>query len=159
MKKVFLSLATMIVATVTYAQSSLVATLNHGDVITMYYGSYALRDAHNAAVSGDVINLSGGGFQAVDITKAVTIRGTGIDVSYPTVIMNAFTINISTNDENRLSIEGTRCNGNITMAGTFNNPYFQKCQFNTFYYYNNSTMINNAVFANRSIIYRFVQLE
>lgn len=149
MKKLILLLVAVLMAPVVYAQSSLVATLSHGEEITMYYGSYALRDAHNAAVSGDVINLSGGGFQAVNITKAVTIRGTGIDVINPTVIMNYFTINIPTDDENRFSMEGIRCNSQITMTGSFNNPYFQKCQLNTIYYNNSS--IYNTVFANCKI--------
>ena len=86
MKKLFLSLVAMMIATVSYSQNTLVATLSHCDNVTMYYGTYALRDAHAAAVSGDIINLSGGGFQSVDITKAITLRGVGIDDSYPTVI-------------------------------------------------------------------------
>lgn len=146
MKKLFFSLVALMVAAVSYAQNTLVATLSHGDDITMYYGTYALRDAHNAAVSGDVINLSGGAFQAVNITKGITLRGTGIDVASPTYISGSFTINVSTNDANRLSMEGIRCTGYITMKGSFNSPYFVKSAFYSFSYDNSST-IKNAMFA------------
>ena len=113
----------------------------------MYYGAYALRDAMNAAASGDIINLSGGGFQAVDITKGVTLRGTGIDDAAPTYITGSFNINIPAADANRLSMEGIRCTDYITMLGTFNSPYFIKSHFKTVYYDTNSA-IKNAMFAN-----------
>ena len=77
MKKFLISLVMLLNLSVAglFAQGSLIATLSHGDSIAMYYGSYALRDALNAAESGDVISLSGGSFAAVDINKAVSIRG------------------------------------------------------------------------------------
>ena len=77
MKKLFLSLVALVMATMSYAQSTLVATLTHGDEIKMFYGAYALQQAHNAAANGDVINLSGGALQSVNIKKALTIRGAG----------------------------------------------------------------------------------
>lgn len=156
MKKMILSLvATMLCATATYAQNTLVATLSHGEDISMYYGTYALRSAYNAAVSGDVINLSGGSFQAVTISKAITLRGTGIDDAAPTYISGNFTINIPTEDANRLTMEGIRCNGTITMEGTFNNPYFVKSQFYSFSY-NNTAAIKNAMFANCKITEKYL---
>lgn len=148
MKKLFLSLvATMMCATAMFAQNTLVATLSHGDDVTMYYGTYALRDAMNAAESGDVINLSGGAFQAVNISKGITLRGTGIDDAAPTYISGDFTISVPTDDANRLSFEGIRSTGTITMSGTFNNPLFIKSQFGSFQYINNSA-IKNAMFLN-----------
>ena len=79
MKKFILSMVALMIATISYAQNMLVATLTHGDKITMYYGNEALYQAHKAAQSGDVINLSGGSFASVKITKGITLRGTGID--------------------------------------------------------------------------------
>ncbi len=147
MKKLFLSLVAIMAATVSFAQNTLVATLSHGEDISMYYGTYALRDAMNAAASGDVINLSGGAFQAVDITKGVTLRGTGIDDAAPTYITSDFNINVPSEDANRLSMEGIRCTGTIYMHGTCNSPYFVKSAFYSFYY-NYDTTFKNAVFAN-----------
>ena len=94
MKKAFLSLVAFVFATVCFAQQTLVATLTHGEEVTMFYGTYAYRDAMAAAVDGDVINLSGGAFQACTINKAVSIRGTGVDAAQPTFIINNFDINI-----------------------------------------------------------------
>lgn len=149
MKKLFLSLvAAIVAATATYAQSTLVATLSHGENITMYYGAYALRDAVNAAESGDVINLSGGGFQAVDITKAVTLRGVGINATVPTSINSTLNVNIPSTDVNRFSMEGIRCNEGLRMIGSFENPYFLKCWFTNVSDYESSSAIKNALFVN-----------
>ena len=150
MKKLFVSLVAMMVATVCFSQNTLVATLSHGDEITMYYGAYALRDAYNAAASGDIINLSGGAFQAVNITKGIILRGTGIDVVSPTYISGNFYIEIPTEDTNRLSMEGIRCTGTITMKGNYNSPYFVKSQFYGFSYDNTAT-IKNVMFADCKI--------
>lgn len=151
MKKMFLLLVVaMIAATATFAQSTLVATLSHGEDISMFYGVYAYRDAMNAAVSGDVINLSGGGFQGVSITKAVIVRGTGIDDTNPTYINGNFTINIPTADANRLSMEGIYCSGTITMDGTFENAQFVKCKFSQIQY-SQSASIKNTMYANCKI--------
>ena len=154
MRKKILSLVAAIVAvTATYAQSTLVATLTHGDNVTMFYGTYALRDAHNAAESGDIINLSGGAFQGVDITKAVTLRGTGIDATDPTYILHDFRFRISEEDPGRLSMEGIRCPGTVTMVGTYANPYFLKCEFSDIIFseYNITTKIKNATYVDCKI--------
>lgn len=155
MKKLFFSLVAMMIAAVSYAQNTLVVTLSHGEDITMYYGRFALRDAMDAAQSGDVINLSGGAFQAVNITKGVTIRGTGIDDNTPTYIIGDFAINIPAEDANRLSIEGVRCPGTITMRGSFNNPLFMKSQFYMFTY-GDPSVIKNAMFTNCKITGNFL---
>lgn len=156
MKKFMLVLMIALVSGISksVAQNTLVATLSHGTSIKMFYGTNALCDAYNAAVSKDIINLSGGSFQAVDIAKAITIRGTGIDDANPTYIIKSFTINIPSSDTGRFTMEGIRCAGGIQMAGKFNNPYFVKSQFNSFYY-ENTTTIKNAVFANCRIVKDF----
>lgn len=154
MKKLFFTMVAVMVATLSYAQNTLVATLSHGDNITMYYGTNALRDAMNDASSGDIINLSGGAFQSVDITKGITLRGTGIDDAMPTYISGDFTINIPTDDANRLSFEGVRCTGWTYMRGTFNSPYFVKSQFWRILYQDNAT-IKSAMFINCKITESF----
>ena len=130
MKKFLISLVMLLNLSVAglFAQGSLIATLSHGDSIAMYYGSYALRDALNAAESGDVISLSGGSFVAVDINKAVSIRGAGIDVSLPTFINGEFKVSIPDNEEKRLSIEGIRSTATITFEGGQGcSSYITKC--------------------------------
>lgn len=65
----------------TYAQEILTATLQHGDELKVFNGSYAFLQAHSAAVDGDIIYLSPGTFYGTDITKAVTVQGSGAIVN------------------------------------------------------------------------------
>lgn len=130
-----------------FAQTSLMATLNHEGTISTFYGVNALRQAHAAAVSGDVITLSSGTFLSTDITKAVTIRGAGMDVSKaydivnePTVLGGDFNIEIPAEDTGRLTLEGIFHNETIYFCdGQIKNALFLKSRFknvtprNTFY--------------------------
>lgn len=142
MKKLFFSLVAMMVATMSFAQSTLVATLTHGDNISMFYGTYALQRAHAAAVDGDIINLSGGGFQSVKITKALTIRGAGAEAAMPTTINGYFTIEIPTTVTERLSFEGCAIPTTITVSGTLSNAYFLKNNIDEINFTSNSKMVN-----------------
>ena len=153
MKKYFITFVSAIMAvTSVFAQSTFVATLSHGNDISIFYGSYALKDALEAADNGDIINLSGGAFQAVDITKAVTIRGTGIDNANSTHIVNDFNINIPSTVENRFTMEGVRCDGTMYLRGQYSNPYFMRCRFATVYVgYSSDDNVKNALFANCKI--------
>lgn len=79
MKKLFLSLVAMIIAAVSYAQNQneLVATLQHGDDLKMFYGSSALQSAVKEAQAEDIIVLTSGRFTGCEINKKLTIRGAG----------------------------------------------------------------------------------
>jgi hypothetical protein len=110
MKKLFLTMVALVVATLSYAQNSLLATLSHDGDITTFYGASALKQAHEAAEHGDVITLSSGTFTSTDITKAITLRGAGwkFDVANhkePTILSGDFTINIPETVDQRLTIE------------------------------------------------------
>lgn len=113
------------------------ATLNHEGTISTFYGTVALRQAHAAAVSGDVITLSSGTFLSTDISKAVTIRGAGMDVTKvndivnePTILSGNFNIKISAEDTGRLTLEGIYHNGNIIFSeGQVKNALFLKSRF------------------------------
>ena len=115
----------MLIAATSFAQISLLATLTHGDSISIYYGTYALKNALAVASDGDVINLSGGAFQAAAITKAVAIRGTGINDADPTIISGNFEISIPETTE-RLTVEGCKIPNVITVKGKLVNAYFIK---------------------------------
>lgn len=127
------------------AQSSLLATLNHEGTITTFYGSNALQQAHTAATPGDVITLSSGTFMAVDITKAITIRGAGMQVdtishTEPTIIANSFTINVTDTLSGKLTMEGLYSNQNISVS-CLKNGMFLKCRFQSLQYNNVSSAI------------------
>lgn len=131
MKKFFSLIALFSCAAVSYAQSSMLATLNHEGTVSTFYGATALRDAHNAAVHGDVITLSSGSFVSTDITKAITLRGAGMEVdtlsgTEPTVISGDFNIQIADTVSQRLIIEGIYHNHNLRYRGTLTNAMFLK---------------------------------
>jgi len=137
----------LMIATVSFAQSSMLATLSHDGEISTFYGATALRDAYNVAQHGDVITLSSGSFNAVNLTKAITIRGAGMAVdttsqSEPTFIAGNFTIAIPDSITKRLTLEGIYSNHTITVNGNFKNGTFLKSRFSKITPSNNSTITN-----------------
>lgn len=154
MKKTLLRLMMLFVAAVltnnVFAQGSLLATLNHEGTISTFYGSQAWKNAHDAAANGDVITLSSGTFVAVNITKAITVRGAGMGidstaVSEPTIITGDFTINIAEPGSNRLTLEGIYSNHMITYTNVVN-PLFLKCRLKNVKDYNGSAVLKDASF-------------
>lgn len=136
MKKFLLSLLTMmIVAVAGFAQSSLLATLSHEGTVKTYYGASALKSAYEDATHGDVITLSPGTFLATNISKAITVRGAGMDADSlssrePTIITGDFNLNIADSISERLIIEGIYHNHKMGFI-KINNPTFLKCRFRT----------------------------
>lgn len=155
MKKLFLSMVAMMVATMSYAQSSMLATLSHNGEISTYYGTSALKDAYAVADNGDIITLSSGSFNAVNLQKAITIRGAGMAIdstaqTEPTILMGNFNISIPDSITKRLTIEGIYHNHTITVSSDFKNGTFLKDRFNTINFTNsaktkNLTMIHCRV--------------
>lgn len=135
-----------------FAQSSMLATLSHDGEISTFYGITALRDAYNASKHGDIITLSSGSFTPVNINKALTIRGAGMQVdtaanTFPTVISGDFSINIPDTVTQRLTMEGLYNNFMVTVHGTLKDASFLKCKFNKFTYSNStSTKMKNLTF-------------
>lgn len=136
MKKIILSLVAMVIATVSFAQSSLLATLSHNGTISTYYGTTALKDALANADHGDAITLSAGQFQAGDITKAITLRGAGMSVRNDsvntheaTIIQGSFSILLTDSVPERLIIEGLYCASTTYYRGIINNALFMKSRF------------------------------
>ncbi|MBQ5980797.1 MAG: hypothetical protein IJL54_01320 [Prevotella sp.] len=153
MKKLFFSLVALMCATISYAQSSLIATLSHDGEISTFYGSSALREAHEAAQHGDIITLSSGSFTSVNITKAITLRGAGMQVdtlakTNPTIITGDFEINIPDSVEQRLTVEGLYINDIITVT-SLNNASFLKDRIKNIHITGNSmynSSMNNITF-------------
>lgn len=133
------------------AQSSMLATLNHEGNISTFYGTTALREAHAAAVHGDVITLSSGSFVSTDITKAITLRGAGMELdtihgTEPTVISGDFKIGIEDSVEQRLTIEGIYSNHKVNYIN-LKNAIFLKNRFLDFAYDNYETsLLQNVTF-------------
>lgn len=135
MKKFFSLIALFSCAAVSYAQSSMLATLNHEGTVSTFYGPTALRDAHAAAAHGDAITLSSGSFVSTDITKAITLRGAGMELdtlsgTEPTIISGDFNIQIADTIPQRLTIEGIYHNQYIYYKETLTNALFLKSRLN-----------------------------
>ena len=149
MKKLFLSLVAAIVAvTATYAQSSLVATLSHKGEISVFHGSGSLKQAMEAADHGDIITLASGRYDAVNITKAVTLRGAGMEEdattgAFGTRIIGSFDINITDETSEHLTIEGIYHESTIVLHGILNNAMFQKSRFGVITFYDSNVQANS----------------
>ena len=148
MKKLVLSLLTALMAVCTIqAQTSLVATLNHEGNITAFYGRNALSDAHTAAVNGDIITLSSGTFNACDITKAVTIRGAGMEYNdglAPTILQNDFYVYVAADSTNVLTMEGIYHNNTMYMTKATKSLFF-KCRFSKISTYSTGNNYSSSV--------------
>lgn len=152
-KLLFLFVFTVMTGFCAMAQNTLMATLNHEGEVSVFYGVNAIKLANDAAVDGDIISLTGGTFKATTLTKAVTLRGTGV---YPnedaqtiaTRITDDFTINIA-DKEHQLVIEGINFLNEFRNQCNIQNPLFRKCIFRDFvlatyssYSVNSGTFIN-----------------
>lgn len=155
MKKLFLSLvAAIVAATATYAQSLQLATLSHEGQLSTYYGAGALGSAYAAADHGDIITLSSGTFNAVNIEKGLTIRGAGMAIdtvskALPTYIVGDFNISIPDSITNRLTLEGIFHGQTISIGRTLRNATFIKDRLGKITYKGNS---NSAKAENLSLI-------
>jgi len=152
-KTIVLALATML-STVSFAQQQ-IATLNHNDSVSVFYGTTALQQAYDSAVNGDVILLSSGAFNQISIEKSITIRGNGIirDTiadAEPTII-NGCSIGGIYNPVSNIVIEGVRFASSTNFCRLVN-PTFRKCMFDLVYC--NQANVQNGVFVN-CIIHKY----
>lgn len=150
MKKTLLSALIAVLGFTTQATAqTMLATLHHNGEIKTFYGATALRDAHTAATSGDVITLSSGTFVSTDITKGITLRGAGMELdtltgTAPTIITGNFYINLADTETNRLTIESIYHNHSIYYKGTLTNAMFMKSRLYDISY--SSGSMKNASF-------------
>jgi len=118
-----------------------VATLTHNGEARQFYGASALSDAHAAAVSGDVITLNSGIFNACDITKGITLRGacmaTTTEMSQAgmklTRIQNDMRIKVPSSDPNTLKIEDLNFS-NSCYVDSVGHVVFTRTMFNSYCY-------------------------
>ncbi len=160
MKRIaFLLILLLSVSFVTFAQTQ-VATLQHGDDISVFYGATALIDAHDSAETGDIITLSSGSFASTTITKAITLRGAGCDVdtvsgTLPTIIPAAFYFSVEDDTESFVTVEGILFQDNVRPYNhDLHNPKFIRCHFAGDFCYNTSSYMYNAQFINCYFIKR-----
>lgn len=158
MKKLLLAVVSIMFATTSFAQNAMVASLSHEGAVTYYYGVNAFKQAVTAAASGDIINLSGGTFDATQttISAGITLRGAGIDSDNPTYLIKNTSsgdlyIDIPSSDANQFIMEGIRCQITVRLTGTYSNPYFVKCQFVKLINEKSDDAVTNIMIANCKI--------
>ena len=150
-----LSLLVCVAGTAKSLAQTQVATLQHGEETTAFYGVNAFVEAHEAAESGDIITLSSGNFVPTDITKGITLRGAGCTVdtvagTLPTIIGGEFTFTME-EESDFLSIEGILFT-NTVHYGYAESPVFTRCNF-TSIDNSGSGWMSNAQFINCYINY------
>lgn len=155
MKRLISLVAVLACMAVGYAQSALVATLNHGEAVSVFYGASALAEAYDAATHGDVITLSNGTFNSVNIAKNITVRGAGMDETGPCTRINGnfnlYGVPDSVDATGHLTLEGLYHDGyinyatNSTYTSPIKNAHFVKCRLNQVTYIS-SGVLQNAVF-------------
>ena len=127
-----------------------VATLQHGDDVSAFYGQNAFVEAHSAAQTGDIITLSSGTFVPTTITKAITLRGAGCAIdtvanTNPTIFGGSIHLNVP-DTINFLTVEGILFTHTVNHL-TLYNPKFNRCNFAFIGGYSSTTM-HNAQFVN-----------
>lgn len=156
MKRLISLVAVLACMAVGYAQSALVATLNHGEAVSVFYGASALAEAYNAATHGDVITLSNGTFNSVNIAKNITVRGAGMDETGPCTRINGnfylYGVPDSVDATGHLTLEGLYHDGNIyyttkdsTYTSPIKNAHFVKCRLR-YITQNGKGVLRNALF-------------
>lgn len=145
MKKLILSLVALFVATMSFAQSELIATLTHEGKTKIFKNNTALQEALKVAQDGDIITLSEGQFFAGEITKNVTLRGMGMSVNKSednghgsTVVTQTVKINIPADAKGKLRIDGVYFRDSLQYYSDIKNAMFEKCRFNTIRYVSTS---------------------
>ena len=153
MKKQIFLFALLLGSFITFAQMQ-VATLQHGDSISMYYGVRAFVDAHTAASNGDIITLSSGSFDTCRITKAIKLRGAGALPDSNNLVptsFNSLMVGVYTNNDSLgcFEMEGIFVQNLKLLPCT--SPKFVRCAFETLTtggYTNSNLVVNNAQFIN-----------
>ena len=128
-KRVIISLMVLCCAMAVKAQNDVaIATLQHGDNVSVFKGSSALASALAAASEegGDVITLSEGTFTAATITKPVSIYGAGFETDNAkgtqlTTISGNLTVGKGDNTTlSNVHLEGFYLDGSLNVGGQYN---------------------------------------
>lgn len=114
MKKTFFACLCFGFFAVASAQNQFVATLQHGDEVSNYYGSDALKKAYNASETGDVITLSSGAFNSCNIEKGITVRGAGLNSELKTEVNGNIRV-YSTDESWTTTFEGLKLNSTVCV--------------------------------------------
>ena len=125
MKKYLFMTVCLLVVSMTVSSTTInKALLQHKGEVTLFDGD-KMQDAVNAAVDGDTIYLTLGTFKPFNITKKITIRGTG-----ETSIIDG-DVNISIPGSPKLTspvLEALVVSGKVNVGAQVNDMILRKCK-------------------------------
>ena len=156
MKKILLAMAVLFgCATVSFAQTSFIATLQHEGEFSHYYGAGALSSAYNAAEAGDIITLSPGTFTSPGtINKGITLRGAGIESDNKTYISGEVTF-ASTDSTRVTTVEGISFNSRTYVQNNSSGSGQGIIKFIKNYFYQITASRNSTYSSKRGPLVRF----
>ena len=129
MKRLFVSMLAVLLVSLTASAITInKALLQHNDQVTLFDGD-KIQDAVNAAVDGDVIYLTLGTFKPFDVTKKITIRGTG-----ETSVIDG-NVNISISGASKLTnpvLEALAVSGTVNVGAQVDDMIIRKCKITNF---------------------------
>ena len=129
MKKYLLMAVCLIMMSMTASAITInKAMLDHNGQVTLFDGD-KLQDAVNAAVDGDIIYLTLGTFKPFNVTKKITIRGTG-----ETSVIDG-DVNISIPGSAKLTspvLEALAVSGTVNIGAQVDDMIIRKCKIADF---------------------------
>lgn len=154
MKKITLVLSVLMLCVIVNAQQQ-VATLVHNGNVRIFYGANGFVEAHNAAVSGDAINLSAGVFESCNITKNITLRGAGWKGAESTIIDGEVYLEVPSRDTvSRLYIEGIYFDDYLHVDSALNASSIMRCFIEHLEMSNDFGTMANCVMSNVDFTFR-----
>ena len=128
-KRFFVSMAVVLLVSLTASAISInKAMLQHEDQVTLFDGD-KIQDAVDAAVDGDVIYLTLGTFKPFNVTKKITIRGTG-----ETSVIDG-DVNISIPGSAKFTspvLEALAVSGTVNVGTQVDDLIIRKCKITNF---------------------------
>lgn len=130
MKRILSLMIVVLFATMQVMAQTSSATLTHDGKLSSFTGENALLEALNKAADGDLITLSAGTFKGCTISKAITLRGAGMEadeLGRQTTISGNLAILIDGGKDKAFSIEGVFMPSSNITCGNLGSFYMNKC--------------------------------
>lgn len=131
MKRILSLMIVALFATMQVMAQTSSATLTHDGKLSSFTGENALSEALDKAADGDLITLSAGTFKGCTVSKAITLRGAGMEadeLGRQTTISSDLAIQIDGGKDKSFSIEGVFMpSKQILFSNSLGSFYMNKC--------------------------------
>lgn len=175
MRHFFLTVAAMLFGIFGLHAEGLVATLQHGEDMTPFYGDKSFVEAYEAATDGDIITLSSGQFPEIPaIEKSISIIGNYGFANEGMAVTTLDHLNIVADNVTIMGIRFINTLLILRMDGVVNGPIIKRCDIGAitnshatnglfedcmiYSCYSDDTYFDNSVFKNTEIFDHFYLL-